>query len=63
VKKAMSGYLIGKLPLLHRSIAGGKFLQSHDYFCRNSGANYFDYVGEKVAEVIIKNKDNLKIWI
>lgn len=51
------------LPLLHRSIAGGKFLQSHDYFCRSTGANYFDYVGKEVADIIIKNRDSLRIWI
>lgn len=50
-------------PLLHRSIAGGKFLQSHDYFCRSTGANYFDYVGKEVAGIVTKNKDNLKIWM
>jgi hypothetical protein len=52
------------LPLLHRSIAGGKFLKSHENFCRNTGSkNYFDYVGKEISEIIIKNKDNLKIWI
>ena len=50
-------------PLLHRSIAGGKFLQSHDYFCRSDGANYFDYIGKEIASITIKNKDNLKIWL
>ena len=51
------------LPLLHRSIAGRFFLQSHNNFCRNFGANYFNYVGEEIADVIVRNKNNLNIWI
>lgn len=54
---------INLIPLLHRIVAGGKFLQSHEYFCKYKGANYFDYVGKEIAKVIIKNKDNLDIWI
>jgi hypothetical protein len=33
------------LPLLHVSIARGKFIQSHEYFCDQEGANYFEFVG------------------
>jgi hypothetical protein len=52
------------IPLLHRSIAGGKFLESHDYFCGNKKSNYFDYVGKEIANKIISNAAVLnKIWI
>jgi hypothetical protein len=50
-------------PLLHRSIAGGKFVQSHDQFCGDKGVNYFDYTGEKIARVLIEKFDELPIWI
>ncbi len=51
------------LPLLHRSISGGKFIQSHDYFCNQAGANYFEYVGNRIAERLIENREKLHIWI
>ena len=50
---------INRLPLLHRVNAGTKFIENHNYF----GENYFRYVGIKIAEKIIENKDELKIWI
>ena len=48
-----------RIPLLRRVISSGKFIEDHNYF----GENYFQYVGTKIAEKIIENKDNLKIWI
>lgn len=51
------------IPLLHRSIAGGKFLQSHVYFCDSNNANYFNYVGRILANIILTNKENLNIFI
>jgi len=50
------------LPLLHRSISGGRFLSSHDYFCEK-GANYFDVVGENIAAKLIAYRQQLRIWI
>lgn len=50
-------------PLLHVTIARGKFIQSHNYFCNREGANYFEYVGKHLADIITKYKDNLKIWV
>lgn len=46
------------LPLLHRSIAGGNFLQSHRYYCASedpddSGkSNYFNYVAGHLFSII-----------
>jgi hypothetical protein len=51
------------IPMLHRSIAGGKFMVSHEYFCKQQRANYFDFTGNKIAELIIKNKESLKVFI
>jgi hypothetical protein len=51
------------LPLLHRSISGGKFIQSHDQFSGGEGVNYFDYTGGEIARVLIDKFDGLPIWI
>ncbi|MEG0774064.1 hypothetical protein [Clostridium sp.] len=51
------------IPLLHRSIAGGHFIKSHENYCGNSGANYFDYVGAELASIVIKTLEDSDIWI
>jgi hypothetical protein len=51
------------IPLLHRSIAGGKFIESHEYFCNEKGANYFEFVGTHLAEILLQYQEKLKIWI
>lgn len=52
------------LPLLHASIARGRFIQSHEQFCGDQpGANYFEQVGNALADVIIPQHDQLAIWI
>ena len=51
------------IPLLHRSIAGGHFIKSHENFCGVEDANYFEYVGKELAEIIIKYLNNSDIWI
>lgn len=48
------------LPLLHRSIAGGKFIESHEYFCGSRKSNYFEYVANAIFEII---KDDKEIMI
>ena len=50
-------------PLLHATIARGYFLQSHTYFCTPPHTNYFDYVGEKIAQVLLFHCLELPIWI
>jgi hypothetical protein len=50
---------INRIPLLHRVNASGKFIENQNYY----GESYFHYVGSKIAEKIIENKDDLKIWI
>ena len=51
------------LPLLHRSISGGKFIESHEYFCGQPGINYFEMVGGDIADRLIQYRDQLHIWI
>jgi hypothetical protein len=52
---------INVLPLLHASIARGKFLHCHEEFSGDQG-NYFDYVGGKIANALIEYRthDRLK---
>ena len=52
-----------RIPLLRRVIASGNYIEAHNYFCHNQGENYFNYVGIKIAEKIIENKNDLQIWI
>jgi hypothetical protein len=51
------------IPMLHRSIAGGHFIKSHENYCRSAGANYFDYVGTEIADIIMKILNNSDIWV
>lgn len=50
-------------PLLHVSIARGRFVQSHDYFCNEEGANYFEFAGNLIARKLIEHRDKLRVWI
>lgn len=51
------------MPLLHRSIAGGHFIKGHENYCGSIGANYFDYVGIEMADIIMKILNNSDIWV
>ena len=53
---------INAVPLLHRSISGGKFLESHKRFYEPDG-NYFEFVGQRIAEQLIWHRDRLSIWV
>lgn len=53
---------INIIPMLHRSIAGGKFLISHDSFCNKQSANYFEVTGNVIGAIFFKNKLSLNIW-
>ena len=50
-------------PLLHVTIARGKFIESHNYYCDQTGANYFDYTGSRLAEILLAHRDSLNVWI
>ncbi|MDP4127209.1 MAG: hypothetical protein Q8912_09725 [Bacillota bacterium] len=47
-----------RIPLLRRVTESEKFIQDDGNF-----ENYYHYVGTKIAERIIENKDSLDIWI
>lgn len=58
--------VINILPLLHVSISRGRFLESHRYFVGEGGkepANYFEFVGTKLASLFLKEAEKLPIWI
>jgi hypothetical protein len=55
--------VVNVLPLLHRSISGGKFIQSHNYFCDDEGANYFEVVGNSIADKLLQHRAALLIWV
>jgi hypothetical protein len=50
-------------PLLHVSIARGRFIQSHEYFSGQEGGNYFEFVGSRIAQKFMEHHDRLKVWI
>ncbi len=51
------------IPLLHTSIARGRFVQSHKYFCNDEKGNYFTYTGTLLAQKMLENANQLSIWI
>ena len=54
------------IPLLHVSIARGKFLEGHRDFVGPYGSmspNYFDYVGTKLADLLLAKLSDKPIWI
>lgn len=51
------------IPLLHISISRGRFIESHDYFCGEPGANYFEVVGRNLANLLLTHQDHLPVWI
>lgn len=54
---------VNVLPLLHVSIARGKFLESHRYFVGEEKGNYFAFVGERLAELFLKELMAERIWV
>lgn len=51
------------IPLLHRSIAGGHFLSSHNHFCSVTGGNYFEYAGNEIAKLLMGHKFDDAVYI
>jgi len=54
---------INVFPLLHTSISRGRFIESHNYFTEKEGGNYFEYVGNHIADKLLTYYGQLKIWI
>ena len=54
------------IPLLHISIAWGKFLGAHRAFIgpdNKEHDNYFNYVGEKLADLLLDYFSSKQIWV
>ncbi|MBL7129428.1 MAG: hypothetical protein ISS16_10670 [Ignavibacteria bacterium] len=67
-RKSMDKFDITKtnlIPLLHATIARGRFLKSHQNFCnaKDYNINYFEYTAESISDRLLENKDKLDIWI
>jgi hypothetical protein len=60
---------INLIPLLHASIARGRFLESHRDFCigfsksENEATNYFNAVGQLIGHKLYTYRSHLPIWI
>jgi hypothetical protein len=54
---------INAIPLLHTSISRGRFIESHNYFSGQDGGNYFEFVGNSIADKLIQYQTDLPIWI
>jgi len=54
---------INLLPLLHATIARGRFIQAHEHFCEQEDADYFQFVGNHIADKLLEHRDALHIWI
>jgi hypothetical protein len=51
------------IPLLHRRLSTSKYMESHEYFCGQVGVNYFEVVGEALADTMLRYRDQLPVWI
>lgn len=59
--KSMESFNLNKtniVPLLRRVVASDKFIEDPGY-----SENYFYYVGSKIADKIIDDKDDFNIWM
>ena len=52
-----------RIPLVRRLAKSTKFIEDQNYFSWEDTESYFREVGTKLADRIIENKDNLKIWV
>lgn len=49
------------LPLLHVSIARGKFLEAHKYFTGQEEKNYFEHVAPVIADILVKHGERFPL--
>ena len=59
--KASVQQSVQPIPLLHVSIARGRFLSVHKNFTTMDNGNYFDYVGERIADFLQVNDTDFPI--
>ena len=53
---------INVLPLLHVSVARGRFLEANNYFTGQEGANYFEHTADAIARILTQHRRNFPIW-
>ncbi|MYC28725.1 MAG: hypothetical protein F4X65_01350 [Chloroflexi bacterium] len=65
-RQRTKGFCVGEtnlLPLLHVSIARGKFLEAHRSFTQCDKGNYFEYVAKEISKVLLCNENDFStIW-
>src|SRR3989304_797227 len=54
---------VNLLPLLHITIARGKFIESHNYFTAAGGANYFQEAGKALGDLLLTPRTTGDFWI
>lgn len=54
---------INVIPLLHVSIARRHFLKSHHYFTHDKDGIYFDYVADKISDLLLNRMSGSDIWV
>lgn len=65
-EKSMENFDISKtnvIPLLRRVVATDKLIETRNYLSLTDRETYFQHVGSEIADIIIKNRDNMDIWI
>ena len=60
--RAFTPRSINLIPLLHVSIARGRFLSVHRNFTELEDGNYFDYVGQHIATCLSRNQTEFPIY-
>jgi hypothetical protein len=51
------------LPLLHATIARGRFLESHRDFCAGEDTNYFSFTGKRIGQLLLRHYDEFDFWM
>jgi hypothetical protein len=54
---------INLIPLLHATIARGKFIESHNNFTNEKDGNYFIFTGQMLGKKFVSFRKDLKIWV
>jgi hypothetical protein len=51
------------IPLLHASIARGRFMESHRDFCAGEDTNYFSFTGTRISQLLLRYYDEFAFWM
>jgi hypothetical protein len=54
---------VNVVPLLHATIARGRFLESHRDFCAGEDTNYFVFTGTKLGQLLVKHYEAFSFWM